>query len=191
MAPSSNLPPPTPEDERWAQPPRRIELPPAVQMRRQRSTEQTLYSVPRRFDIATMLTVSFAYSLLFTMLRLLGAEWPVFAFIGGLTIAVGVAQAFFPYGDAPRWASAIAGVAYSLLWWVAFVVVYGTWDGEFLCVAFSSVIWGPLLGYLCGACEAGVFLVADMVRKRWFPDEAEEILQDQDWEDVPLERIEE
>ncbi len=39
-----------------------------------------------------------------------------------------------------------------------------------LCGVVGSMFFGPPLGYLMGAIEAGVFLVADKVRQRWFPD---------------------
>lgn len=184
MAPPSDITPPTPEDERWAQPPQSIRLPPERRVKRARSTEKTLYTVPRRFDIATMLTVSFAYSLLFTLLRSLDAQWPVFAFIGGMTVVVAIAQALFPYGNDPRWASAVAGVVYSLLWWMGLGIIHGVRDSEFFCAAFAAVLFGPLMGYLCGACEAGVFLVADQVRRRWFPE-----AEDAGIEEAPLEQI--
>lgn len=166
----SDNPPPTPEDERWARPPQRVALPTAEMLRRDKDRELVLYSVPRRFDIATLLTVSFAYSLLFTLLRQLGAEWPTFAYFGGLSVVVGVAQAMFPYGNQPRWASALAGMGYSLLWCIGLGIIYGFLESDLICAMFAAVVVGPMIGYLSGACEAGVFLVADMVRRICFPD---------------------
>ncbi len=94
---SHDTTPPTPDDNRWAAALKRPEPPAAkLRRRRQRSQEKTLYAVPRRFDIATMLVVSLAYSILFTGLRLLDAPWQVFAYFGLLTVVVGVAQRSFP-----------------------------------------------------------------------------------------------
>ncbi len=162
--------PPTPDDERWAaaleqkreryrQPASRVTRPPRI----------TIYSVPRRFDIATLLVVSLAYSLLFTMLRLLDAPTQVFVFIGLLTVVVGIAQAMFPYGNGPRRASMVAGAAYcGVLSLVGGFLSGGFGPGS--CGILGSLIVGAPLGYLIGATEAGVFLVADKVRRRWFPE---------------------
>ncbi len=164
--------PPTPDDDRWAaaleQPVRRTARRwlPRLQAR---SSEKTLYSVPRRFDIATLLVVSLAYSLLFSFFKVLGAPWPVFLFFGMLTVVIGVAQALFPYGNEPRWASMIAGFVYLEVWSIATAIVLQDWTGG-LCGMVGAFVFGPPIGYITGAVEAGVFLLADKVRNRWFPD---------------------
>lgn len=163
--------PPTPDDERWAA---------VLDQKRERYRQPvahvppspprvTLYSVPRRFDIATLLVVSLAYSLLFTLLRLLDAPTQVFVFIGMLTVVIGIAQAMFPYGNGPRRASMVAGAAYcGVLSLVGGFLSGGFGPGS--CGVLGSLILGAPLGYLMGAIEAGVFLVADKVRRRWFPE---------------------
>jgi uncharacterized membrane protein YGL010W len=162
--------PPTPDDARWAKglewpAPRRWSL----RVQRERSHEKLLYSVPRQFDIATLLVVSLAYSLFFTFLRVLDAPWPVYAFFGLLTVVVAIAQTLFPFGNEPRWASMCAGVVYCWVW----CLIGGVAAGNLFIALwglFCSVVVGPAFGYLVGAIEAGVFLVADKVRQRWFPD---------------------
>lgn len=165
--------PPTPDDERWAA---ALERPLGRRHAQRwfprlpaRSSEKTLYSVPRRFDIATLLVVSLAYSILFSFLKVLGAPWPVFLFFGSLTVVIGVAQALFPYGNEPRWASMIAGCVYLGVWTIATAVVMQDVTAG-MCGTVGSFLFGPPLGYLTGAIEAGVFLLADKVRTRWFPD---------------------
>lgn len=167
MTDSMGTGPPVPEDERWseglaARPGRR---------RRERkppSREVKLYAVPRRFDIATLLVVSLAYSLLFTLLRLSGTHWGVAAFTGGLTMAVGIAQGLFPYGNGPRNASIVAGAGYVAIWAGVLAALYENVLMFVAMVLFSLLLTGPVVGYLCGAVVAGVFLVADKVRRRWF-----------------------
>lgn len=142
-----------------------------LRRRHERPSEKTLYSVPRRFDIATLLVVSLVYSLLFALLRFVNAPWQVFLFVGLLTVVIGVAQALFPYGNEPRRASLVAGMLYMQVW----CFILGFAEGRLtagLCGAFASVVVGPPVGYFTGVVEAGVFLVADKVRRRWFPADA-------------------
>jgi len=125
----------------------------------------SIYSVPRRFDVATLLTVSFAYSLLFTLLKLLDSHWSVFAFIGGLTVAVALGQMLARSDKEIRNASFMAGALYTLAWCFVMVVVSRMWAQGVVMLVFCFIA-GPLLGYVTGVVDAGVFLIADKVRKR-------------------------
>jgi hypothetical protein len=166
--------PPTPDDERWAAvlEQRRQRYATSTAPRPSRTREQILYSVPRRFDIATLLVVSLAYSLMFTLLRLLDAPWEVFTFVGLFTVVIGIAQACFPHGGGPRVASMWAGMLYVLGWTVYVWLVRhaGNPLGFVGCWLFVVVAGGAVLGYVGGAIEAGVFLIADKVRRAWFPE---------------------
>jgi hypothetical protein len=125
-----------------------------------------VYSVPRRFDIATLLVVSFAYSVLFSGLRGLNASLGTFAFVGGLTVVVGAAQALLASGLGPRASSTLSGMVYVAIW---ILVLHLTNDAPGMIVALIwCIVCGGVAGYLCGAIEAGVFLVADKVRRLWF-----------------------
>ena len=123
----------------------------------------TIYSAPRRFDIATVLTVMAAYALLFTAMRLLGWEPATLGVVGGFVTAVGIGQALLFGGNAPRIASVVVGAAY----W-AFAVTVAS--GGNVCLGFSSLFWGGVSGYVAGTLVGGVFLVADAVRRGTFDD---------------------
>ena len=158
--------PPEAEDARW-----QIGIDQARHLRRERpkrkrSTVRKIYAVPRQFDLASLLVVSLAYSLLFGCLAVFQAVWPFYLFFGGLTVVVAVMQGFYPYGNGPRWVSMITGAIYFLVACIAFSVIYG----EVALAIFGvvgSITLGPVLGYFFGAVEAGVFLLADRLRKRW------------------------
>ena len=68
-----------------------------------------LYSVPRRYDLATLFTVTLAYSLLFGLMQRLGMP-PIAAFVvAGFITVVGIGQALLFRGNAPRLASVVIG----------------------------------------------------------------------------------
>ena len=132
-----------------------------------RVRERKIYGVPRRFDIATLLVASLVYSLLFTVLRLVNMPWTGSLFVGGLTVFVGVAQAMFPYGIQPRTASAVAGILYIMLWLAGLKLFTGdsvTWLG----LIVMSTLAGIGLRYSCGVGLAGLFLIADNLRRWWY-----------------------
>ena len=123
-----------------------------------------IYSVPRRFDLASMLVVTTAYALLFTGMTLLDFPFGTFVYFAFLIALVAAAQSVVDKKYNPRVVSVIVGVAYYLAW--TFVLVATTsmrraGDG---CMACSTVILGPLQGYLAGTLVAGTFLVADYLR---------------------------
>ena len=130
--------------------------------------EAQVYSVPRRFDMASMLTVSLAYSILFAILRALGASWVVFLHLGGLTVAVGVAQALAEHSAQVRKASVITGGSYCVIMGGILLAAAPLTSDDRVYLALCLVT-GPGLGYLAGALDGGLFLVADMVR-RHLPD---------------------
>lgn len=134
---------------------------------------EKVYSVPRRFDLATLLTVSLAYSLLFALLKSLGAPWGVYLFIGGLTVVVGCAQAMTDHSAQVRRASIIAGGVYCGL---AGGLVALLFNGVEMMVPalFFAAIPGLGLGYLAGALDGGLFLIADIVRRHWPGEQGDE-----------------
>lgn len=122
-----------------------------------------LYSVPRRYDLATLFAVSVAYAVLFAFLR--WTHWPVamFILVAAFITSVGIAQALLFGGKRPRRASVLMGV----LWWIG-IVIYA---------AFAARVRGPdailgvcaawlflLFGYIAGTLVGGVFLVAHAAR---------------------------
>ncbi|MBM4088958.1 MAG: hypothetical protein FJ276_05920 [Planctomycetes bacterium] len=129
-----------------------------------------VYSVPRRYDLATLFTISLAFALLFGLLRALDATPVVFACIGGFVAAVGIGQAVLFRGRAPRIASIATGAAFLLTFdiviYFVFIKANGRWGliEVVLSAAFMSV-WGSIFGYIAGALIGGVFLVADAIRR--------------------------
>jgi hypothetical protein len=132
-----------------------------------------LYSVPRRYDLATLFAVSSAYALLFGVLRLFGAPPVAIGWAGLFISVVGLGQALLFGGRSPRAASVVVGVP---VWCatVAWMVPRDGWETAFrelIYLPFAGiccgVIPGAILSYVAGAMVAGVFLVADKVRQRF------------------------
>lgn len=139
-----------------------------------------VYGAPRRFDLATLLSVSTASALLFGVLRLLGAGPWGFFLISAFLTWVALAQAVLYGGKRPRLASLWAGGAVGLVGacWLSqnnlpwqWSLLRGPWD--FFLLLFGLVVscscgfaFWAFLGYLAGALIAGVFLIADGIRRR-------------------------
>ncbi len=150
----------SPSEETTEQPP---------QDRRRWRPPKDIYSVPRRFDLASILVVTTAYALLLTALKQLGANEFWMAYIAGLVTWVAAAQVVLFRGNNPRAASWIAGAVYCGVLPVLFMT-WQSWFGRravtpaFVVVTFPAVLSGAVLGYLSGAVAAGLFLVIDLVR---------------------------
>lgn len=113
-----------------------------------------LYSVPRRFDLATIMIVTSAFALLFGVIRLFDFGLLGFAAVAGFFTCVALAQAIMFGGRAPRAASIVAGGSYCALFALSA-------DPAGLCI---GVVYGGILGYLAGILIASVFLVTDLAR---------------------------
>ena len=129
----------------------------------------TVYSAPRRFDLATIFVVTSAYAILFGGLSALDA-FPIVSFvIGGFVTFVGIGQAVLFRGEKPRSASMLVGVVlHAIIWigaWVAFPRMYPA--ALILFIAGYAVVGGVILGYCAGTLVGGVFLVADKLRGRF------------------------
>lgn len=150
---------------------------------------RTLYAAPRRFDLATVLVVTTAYSLLFAGMKVFHLGSLAFAYVAGLFALVAIAQSLFASWDNPRkvafffrndprQVSILVGMAYYLfLTWPLFVFQFGhilqivryILQIDFSIVRFGLALVGTflpgvLLGYLSGVLVGGVFLVADKLR---------------------------
>ncbi len=104
----------------------------------------------------------------------------VFLFLGGLTVAVGAAQAWAEHSAQVRKASMIAGGVYCVVVGAILLAFAPMPAGERVLIAFCLVT-SPGIGYLAGAIDGGLFLVADMVRHH-LPDGREEIAPSLDLE---------
>ena len=131
---------------------------------------EKVYSVPRRYDLATLFAVSLAYSLAFGVLRLCDCPPTLFAVLAGFVTCVGLGQALLFKGKAPRAASVLVGVTF---WLVGAVVVEVYEMGTSIPRAIASALplWfllfipGGLTGYIAGVAVGGVFLIAENARK--------------------------
>jgi len=132
-----------------------------------------VYSVPRRYDLATLMAVTFAYSLLFGAMRWWEASPAAIGSVGLFVTLVGLAQALLFRGKSPRLASVVAGPLAFFVCGIATLlmspyprtheVIY--WTDAVLVLAVGSLCPGAVFGYLAGTLVAGVFLVADLFRK--------------------------
>ena len=132
----------------------------------QRNSRQSLYSVPRRFDMATIFVVTGAYSILLGSLSALHAGPIVMTALAIFISLVGVGQALLFRGLKPRLASTLVGIC------IFQFLTIGQWFytpipiGLMLVLAIVNILYGAILGYLIGTMVGGVFLVADLIRRR-------------------------
>ena len=123
----------------------------------------TVYSVPRRYDLATLFVVSVAFSILFGALKLGKARPEVFLLIVGFVTVVGLSQAILT--KLPRAASVLSGAGFFVFALIVIAVAEGMprrfLNAGILCFA----IQGGICGYVAGTMIGGVFLAADYCRK--------------------------
>lgn len=125
-----------------------------------------LYSVPRRFDLATIMVVTIAYALLFVVMRLAQLSPIVFVLIAGTITSVGIGQALLFGGKNPRLSSVLAGIACIFGYGVfANIAVGSLRPGSLVILLIWSLIAGTSLGYVAGVAVGSVFLMTDMMRK--------------------------
>jgi len=135
-----------------------------------RGSPERIYSVPRRYDLATLFAVSLAYSLAFGAMRLCDCSATVFAVLAAFVTCIGLGQALLFRGKAPRAASMLVGVTF---WIVGAVVVAVQRAGTDVARAIADVfpllfilsIPAALTGYITGVAVGGVFLIAENARK--------------------------
>ena len=129
------------------------------------SEEEELFSFPRRFDLASMLSISTGYAILFAVMRLFSASPELTFGTGGLIALVGVSQAVLFDGKSPRTASLIVGGLYCAI--VIGIVIANSHhrSGAVFGGVVLALFWGPPAGYLCGTLVGGIFLIAEYVRR--------------------------
>jgi hypothetical protein len=124
-----------------------------------------IFSVSRRFDIATVLVAMFGYAVLFAGLRLIPGFPPAaMGLIGAFFAVIAVGQAVAIRWNSPRAASIIAGAVF----WLAIVIIASAayLDGCAACgLLMGALIFGPITGYLAGTLVGGVFLISHHLRE--------------------------
>ncbi len=133
-----------------------------------------LYSAPRRFDLATVFVVTTAYALLFSGLSAIGSSPTSSAMVGGFITIVGLGQALLFGGKSPRLASMTMGVAIFaliMLWSIGYFSVAQSPVYEIAFIValhlVATIVEGALFGYFAGVLVGGVFLLADVLRRRF------------------------
>jgi hypothetical protein len=144
-------------------------------------TGRDVYGVPRRFDLATIFAITVAYALLFGLMRaFLGfvqfaSDSPradfeparrtlaiVTVCVAAYLTIIGVGQVVLFRGQKPRAASIATGIFVFLCG----LVVIEIFQGTFLVPGvIASILGGVITGYAGGGVVAGVFLVADLIRR--------------------------
>lgn len=127
-----------------------------------------VFSVPRRFDLATVLVAMFCFAAMFAGLRMLDASPSILAFFGGFLALVAAAQWIASKWNRPRTASVVAGI---LIYWVVGVaeaLLMPPHIGLPQLIAIqliSGTLSGSIAGYLGGTLVGGIFLVSHYLRQ--------------------------
>ena len=124
------------------------------------------FSVPRRYDLATLMAVTMAYACLFGALRAWNAAPELVIWIAGFLTTVGAAQAILFGGRSPRRASVFAGMAFAAASYAVLMVI-DTEGFTGFCFLIAASLCGAMFGYFGGVIVAGVFLVAHYLRCLW------------------------
>lgn len=129
------------------------------------TTAQTIYSVPRKIDLASLFVFTTGYGLLFAAMKVLQHDAIAFLLVAGFFTSVGVAQAALFGGKSPRLASWLTGGAYFVLLMVGFGLYQGAAIEDLMNFgAICFFAFGSVSGYIAGTAIAGIFLVADKLR---------------------------
>ncbi len=127
-----------------------------------------LFSVPRRFDLFTLLVATAACAAAFGFLRFFNASPALLMVAGGLFATVAAGQALGGDRVGPRGASILGAT----LFWAVFMAYWffveipprGSWPGMGFFLAATVAAYGVVTGYLAGVLVAGVFLVSFYLR---------------------------
>lgn len=123
------------------------------------------YSVPRRFGIAAMLAFTTLFAVLLGILRFHSAPIAVYLFFGVLGSTVCFAQMWSE--GVPRLVSIMAGAICAPLFLLIDSLTGGSHFMPAIVATPCLAVAGGFVGYLMGTISAGVFLVSDLVERRW------------------------
>lgn len=128
------------------------------------SSENRTYVVPQRFGMSAIFGIMTALALMFGILQSLNAHPFTYLFLGVLSLVICLVQMCF--GGVPRTASVAAGTIVFALFVLTIPFVAPRAPLQMVLVLFVlSLPFGGLLGYLTGACAAGIFLIMDQVER--------------------------
>ena len=128
-----------------------------------------LHSVPRRFDLATMMVVTLAYALLFAAFRLIRLPPIAMGVVAGFITCVGIGQALLFGGKKPRISSVLVGAVCTVGIYVYTALTIDAslleFHVEILKIWIMVAIAGSVAGYVAGITVGSVFLASDLVRE--------------------------
>jgi hypothetical protein len=128
---------------------------------------QGVHVVPQRFGLTSIFGLTTLMAILFGSLRQVDAHPGVYFSLSVTTLVVCVVQMF--HIRWPRSVSALAGAAampicfiISIELWPSRYVYMMGWDAVLLWGSLFFIPAGAFVGYLSGACLAGIFLIQDL-----------------------------
>lgn len=129
-----------------------------------------LFSVPRRFDLATVLVAMLGFAILFAVMRWLDMTPSAMALIGGLFTVVAFGQWIAASRGRPREASIVAAMVFVFAGYLLeFVINRGglefTLIPRMILFSLRAMLLGVPSGYLVGTLVGGVFLVSHHLRE--------------------------
>ncbi len=123
--------------------------------------------MPRRFGIATLMILTAAFAVMFSLMKMLGADPAVFVCISIFVAGIAACQVLLYKGKNPRKASIIGGYIMGGLIFVGVAIVGGFYRRDAWVVLlrlllptlfFTVLLLGGPFGYLAGCMVAGIFL---------------------------------
>lgn len=129
------------------------------------SLSEPAYGASRVFDLFTLMAITLAFGMLFGAMKALGANPEAFFGVTTFVTLVAVGQMLLFGGKNPRLASVVGGPFVLVLTVIMLDAIwFRRFDPTYLCCTFPL---GAPAGYLAGGMVAGVFLIADEIRKRY------------------------
>lgn len=130
--------------------------------RERQAPHNTVYSVPRRFSLGTLIVITMAFSLLSTVFRWALGESLAILLILGFVAVVGLAQ--FTFDAAPRQGSMIAGVFFfalpvGLYSMGPLPMSQSYWLSNWAYFAAWWAIGGAVVGYVTGIVVGSLFMI--------------------------------
>ncbi|MEM6691219.1 MAG: hypothetical protein AAF664_17470 [Planctomycetota bacterium] len=126
----------------------------------------SVFSAPRKLDLASAVVVTAAYAAVFALLRALGAPAQFGLFVIASLTTIALAQAALFQGKRPRLASAFAG---TLSLAVTTMLLLPSGPNQFSSDALANIVisivfWGSLWGYFAGIAIGSLFMLSHKLR---------------------------
>lgn len=124
--------------------------------------DEPVYGAKRVVDLFTLMAITLAFALLFAAMKAMSVPPIEFFAVTSYVTFVAISQMLLFGGNSPRLASLVGG---PIAWALTFACI-SIWDGHWDTVEIVCTLpMGVPAGYFAGCLIAGVFLVADQLRK--------------------------